>query len=603
MPNQLVTETIDVRLLRLIGLEDVFDLDYDTYFTLLREAQVTGKNRLHPEELALLANERKRIRGKVGRFKPKAITADNITTVKSIGKKLLPSAKGVGSAPIVKSLASIGAIVESISGNLTEQSKEDKKEAEEQRKAEETKKRKKREETLETGTKKVVDAAKKLFSPVKGILDSIFNYLFYTFLGKGITEAFNWLADPKNKEKISAISRFVKDFWPSLLGAAAFFFTPLGGFIRATLGLLKTASFKIASFLVANPMVAAGLTTGLAAAVGTGQERKRIEEIAKQQGTTAPKFGEGSWFDVFGQSLNLIGSGLQGISSGGFIDSNTGVKITGAGPDTQLTALQPGEVVMNRSAVKALGANNLLNLNRLFGGANANRPKFAGNIQLAQGGGLIGALSNILPRTGTVMAPKGAELGYQDKFLGMNVGSFRRLPLNMTYPTENVQRYNLAPSAPSKLVQFESGPLRGRHISIRKSPGIVQSTKSVGPRPSSGLNPFQNFSRNVQTIKGTAQKQEQMMKQMGYKPSGYVNIFGQQIQSPKPNVLGPQSRVQLPSLPPGRSKTNILNLPPVYETAMSSQTPSAQGTEVPSFSAVAPGNKRMENAQIYGLMT
>ena len=39
MPSN-ATETIDARILRLIGLEDTFDLDYDTYITLLKEAAV-----------------------------------------------------------------------------------------------------------------------------------------------------------------------------------------------------------------------------------------------------------------------------------------------------------------------------------------------------------------------------------------------------------------------------------------------------------------------------------------------------------------------------------------------------------------------------------
>jgi hypothetical protein len=31
-------------------------------------------------------------------------------------------------------------------------------------------------------------------------------------------------------------------------------------------------------------------------------------------------------------------------------------------------------------------------------------------------------------------------------------------------------------------------------------------------------------------------------------------------------------------------------------------TPTAGGSEVPSFSAIAPGNRRLENAQIYGII-
>ena len=79
-----VSEKIDERILRLLGLEDVFDLDYDTYLTLLKEAIVTGSKKLPQEELALLANERKRIRGKKGRFSPKKekITAGKVATTK-----------------------------------------------------------------------------------------------------------------------------------------------------------------------------------------------------------------------------------------------------------------------------------------------------------------------------------------------------------------------------------------------------------------------------------------------------------------------------------------------------------------------------------------
>ena len=109
MRDQLVTETIDARILRLVGLEQAFDLDYETYLILLKEAQVKGKNTLAPEEQAILANERKRVRGKVGRFKPKTktIRVDNITSVGKVSQKILPGTKGIGSALIVKSLENI----------------------------------------------------------------------------------------------------------------------------------------------------------------------------------------------------------------------------------------------------------------------------------------------------------------------------------------------------------------------------------------------------------------------------------------------------------------------------------------------------------------
>jgi hypothetical protein len=39
--QNLVNEKIDERILRLLGLEDVFDIDYDTYKTLLKERLAT----------------------------------------------------------------------------------------------------------------------------------------------------------------------------------------------------------------------------------------------------------------------------------------------------------------------------------------------------------------------------------------------------------------------------------------------------------------------------------------------------------------------------------------------------------------------------------
>ena len=75
MPSN-ATETIDARILRLIGLEDIFDLDYDTYITLLKEAAVKGrmpKTTIPIEEVELLTEELKRVKSKKdkGRFKVK----------------------------------------------------------------------------------------------------------------------------------------------------------------------------------------------------------------------------------------------------------------------------------------------------------------------------------------------------------------------------------------------------------------------------------------------------------------------------------------------------------------------------------------------------
>ena len=627
MRDQLVNETIDVRILRLLGLEDVFDLDYDTYLVLLREAQVKGKNKIPAEEQAILANERKRIRGKSGRFKPKSKTvkAEKFTTIKTVGSRLLPAAKQKATGmPLVKSLESVGKIVESISNNLSEQSKNDKKTAEEDRKEEENKRRKEKEDKLEFGVKKVVASAKKLFSPVKSIFDTLFNYIFYTFLGRTLVKALDWLSNPANKEKVNAIGKFVKDFWPALLGSAVLFLTPLGGFIRSVLNTVTGLALKF-------PLVAAAAAAAIAGEIGdkklremtgTGYSTAMIGSTPTPIGApkvkTKPKTAE----EVKENQEAPYGRNPDGspklfpslFASGGLINSSTGIRISGAGPDTQLTALQPGEVVMNRSAVNALGAHNLLALNARYGGSKANKPKFAGNIQLAQGGGLIGALSRFLPGTGRVMAPGGNEggIGFQNKFLGMNIGPRTRIGFNRTYRQQDVDRYNTMRAAAGKRDRLVTDPF-GIHFSYTSPTTRSGSTPSAPTPTKTGRFTKRNLTGLMQGYLGTEKggRVQQMEEIMGRKfgtmtqKQFYDELkkeYGEStVGEQRKLLLGPQSRALPP--PPSSGRSSIINLPPVMQTASAGgAAPRSAGTEIPSFSAVAPDNRRMDNAAIYGLV-
>ena len=89
---------------------------------------------------------------------------------------------------------------------------------------------------------------------------------------------------------------------------------------------------------------------------------------------------------VTGGSLNVNDIRFEG---GGTVTNNSGVNITGAGPDTQLIAAKPGEIVMSTEAVNHWGASTLLGMNKAGGGTNV--PKMANNIQMAAGGGMVGA--------------------------------------------------------------------------------------------------------------------------------------------------------------------------------------------------------------------
>ena len=86
------------------------------------------------------------------------------------------------------------------------------------------------------------------------------------------------------------------------------------------------------------------------------------------------------------------------VKKGGKITSGSGVKVKGAGKDTQLVAAQPGEIVMSKKAVDKIGADKLLAMNKEGGGDN--KPRFinSGSIQKAEGGGTV---------TQTIMAMQG----------------------------------------------------------------------------------------------------------------------------------------------------------------------------------------------------
>jgi hypothetical protein len=89
------------------------------------------------------------------------------------------------------------------------------------------------------GLSSLKSGAEKIISPFKAIIDKIINFVFYTFLGKAFTDIVNWLNDPENKEKVESMGKFLKDFWPLILGSLLLFFTPLFGFIVGTIQVLS----------------------------------------------------------------------------------------------------------------------------------------------------------------------------------------------------------------------------------------------------------------------------------------------------------------------------------------------------------------------------
>lgn len=447
--DDLVSEEVDERLLRLLGLDDVFDIDYSTYMTLLREKMVEARmvdKKISTEESMLLTDEFKRVKGKVGRFKlkKKKITADNLgvsgpvrvnkekyyLTEKAITPEFADK-KEEGGDRLLKNVITINETLGRILESLTNQNQAIKKTEENERKRQERLRRQGKEEDLEKGISKVTAFASKVLAPVRGILDRILNFILYTLLGRAFVKFIDWFNDPKNKEKVEVLKRFLKDWWPALLGALVLFTTPFGGFVRAFIGTVSKLTFrlakfaipKLAKFAMKNP-ITAGLVAGGALAAGgaylaTQQNIQRREEFKKTDpNIVTPKETKETGKTPGGSQLmqeSILQRGIGGFKGGGmipfipqvpvesiayeeggYIDDDAGVDITGAGPDTQLIAAQPGEIVMSKKAVDKYGAGFLLNLNKSAGGTNI--PRMTNNIQFASGGGFIGKAAHHLQK-------------------------------------------------------------------------------------------------------------------------------------------------------------------------------------------------------------
>ena len=463
------TEAIDEVILRLLGLKPGVEIDYQTYFEILKKklaiARLAGKE-LPREEDELLREELKRVRRvkdkgirikikeaktkvasvgvgpgvgpgvSTGSVKPKSGAIVKAKTAKIIPQSVIPvNVKDITEKKEerVSRFDGIKKTLDSILAILSSKLKFDKKQSETDRKEKETQRRTKREEGLEgfrKGISAVSGAAKKLLAPFQSIIDRIWRFIFFTLLGRAFTQLMEWLGDPKNKKKIESLGRFLKDWWPALAFAAGLFLTPFGKFIRTTITLLRgfipqilKIIPRLTAFAAANPVATAAVVAAVGGTVGgivaeknlkrvdetllqrrvqeakdkgkplskqeiekikTEQLQKRIEDI---RGTNIPGSAWASGgliprFTMGGMNPKVFDTGYEGI------DGSTGQRVSGFGPDTQQIIAQPGEIVINKPTVDAVGADHFLGLNRTYGGPGANKPKM-GRIQTAAAGGMV----------------------------------------------------------------------------------------------------------------------------------------------------------------------------------------------------------------------
>jgi hypothetical protein len=297
------------------------------------------------------------------------------------------------------SLNNINKTLDSILNTLSGLNKQSLRESELSRRESEKKKRQSREQGLES---KTFDGIKKALSvitkPFESIFDKIWNFLYYTILGKIGIKLIDWFANPENESKVKSLIRFVTDWWPALLGGYILFGTTFGRLIRSTTGMVGRFIFQIGRvaipqllrFISSNPLIAAGAVTGLAAGGAEmwrqSEEEKQIQKEANRRNLrpedvkSEVEKSKASPFALFGQGMSA------GFSGGGFATS--GLIRGPKGVDKVPAMLTDGEFVMSAGAVQKYGVDTLESMNAAGGGTN--QPKIINGATYAYGGGPIG---------------------------------------------------------------------------------------------------------------------------------------------------------------------------------------------------------------------
>ena len=435
--DQLVDEEIDERVLRLLGIEDVFDIDYATYKTLLKERMMAARmsgSEIPTEEAEVITNEFKRVKSKEGRFKvkKKKISVGDIRKsgpLKGLGevqenpqKLLAPAKEEEQLGPIdsiIKSLSNIVKILQERNSLLKKQKARDRKNLEDKERGD-------KEARAEAGMfGKVLEGAKKVIEPVQNLLGKIFEIFMKIIFGRFLMKFIDWFADPENQGKINAIGTFLKDHWPKLLAAYLLFGNGLGRFvIRITAMLVRGAATlltkvlpQLLKFVAANPMLmaaAAGTALFGAGAIVPALFPQTVEDEADKQANEAAKEkgDEQAAADIRKQNEDrgILGSISDFFTGAGqereeqaqrletgeekrygfFGELAGGGQVSGpSGTDVIPARLTDGEFVMSKGAVDTFGTDFMESLNAAGGGNN--RPKKSSGTIYAAGGGQIGA--------------------------------------------------------------------------------------------------------------------------------------------------------------------------------------------------------------------
>jgi len=322
-----------------------------------------------------------------------------------------------------------------------------------------------------------------------------------------------------------------------------------------------------------------------------------------------------------GKTINISNISLM---SGGGVDKNTGLKISGFGKDTQLTALSPGEVVFSNPAADFWGRDKLLAMNAMGGGDNT--PKIGKlGISAMSGGGVVIGAGHAAKRKGSTVGTDNLPVeGTTDPRTGVteSVAMMHLIERMQRIVSSNPQLYS---NVSFSNITETKGPrgMRERTKAIEGSgkqfielhldqwgggrSGVI--SRNLSSYDKNLINIFGDFGRNFKQGELAIPDEGGTIVELGAIDSKALRPFLDEV---KANKYGPatdrlattllQAVVaatppSAPNLPPPTTRPVIAPLPIPTGTSSRSSIPSSSASanqaQVPSFSSDDPNNSHL----------
>ena len=295
------------------------------------------------------------------------------------------------------------------------------------------------------------------------------------------------------------------------------------------------------------------------------------------------KIGDRVGFSGGGQIVPMT-SGVQLFNEGGEVTPQSGQKVKGAEPDTQIIAAQPGEVMMSKGAVQKYGAETLLGMNAAAGGSNV--PEMVENVQKMSGGGLVAG-----PKP-QPMKPQKVDLGSKDAET-----------VDLTPPQDGADGAQGQTGATGATGAQGPQGLAGGMLK-----GIGSGLKQVGGVASKMLDPFgigKGLLGKAKDVIGGA------IGAVKDKMSGpAITVNANLVPSTLPVLeeritkleMAPPPAIPEPPMPPGKGGFNITDLPPQVIKDGGGGSTLTGSREIKDFPVIFENAHRKNCMELYGIM-